>query len=298
MNRREALKQLGLGTAGAAIAVSGLASVSTACSPKKAGKNGSRIVFFFTGTGNCLHVARQFTDKPLSIPQVMKGEDLTFEADEIGIVYPIYSHMPPKMVQEFMEKATLRAKYFWAIATYGNRSLNAAELFDEIARRQGLQFNYITSLLMVDNFLPNFDMNDEMRKEKKEDRWIEYIKRDIDERKDWIEPATEEQRQMHWGDRERVIPTASERRGMNPSQMFEVTDACVRCEACISVCPKGNLSLQDEKITYSGDCEMCFACVQNCPQKAIKLRMRERNPEARYRNKHVSLRDIQIANKQ
>ena len=299
MNRREALKQMGLGTAGAAIAVSGLATVTTACTPKGTGKKGSRIVFFFTGTGNSLHVARQFSDNPLSIPQVMKDPDnLVFEADEIGIVYPIYGHMPPHMVQEFLEKATLKAKYLWAIATYGNRSLNAAELFDEIARGQGLQFNYITSLLMVDNFLPAFDMNDEKLKEKKEDRWIEYIKRDIDERKEWIEPATEEQRRLHWGDRERVIQPASGRPGMSAAMFFDVTDACVQCEACVSVCPKGNLSLQDGKITWQGDCEMCFACVQNCPQKAIKLRMPERNPEARYRNPHVTLADIQRANRQ
>ena len=43
---------------------------------------------------------------------------------------------------------------------------------------------------------------------------------------------------------------------------------------------------------------MCFACVQNCPQKAIKLTMPERNPDARYRNPHVSLADIQRANRQ
>ena len=85
---------------------------------------------------------------------------------------------------------------------------------------------------------------------------------------------------------------------MDPARLFEVTGACILCEACISVCPRGNLSLQNDKVTYSGDCEMCFACVQNCPQKAIKLRMRERNPEARYRNQHVSLGDIQKANRQ
>ena len=301
ITRREALRRMGLGSATLALASVGMGSVTTSCSTvkvptKKSG--GSRLVFFFTGTGNCLHVARQFTDTPLSIPQEMKKDNLVYEADEIGIVYPIYSHMPPKIVQEFLEKATLKAKYLWAIATYGNRSLNAAELFDEIARKQGLQFNYITSLLMVDNFMPVFDMNDEMRKEKKEDRWIEYIRRDVDERRNWIEPATEEQRQMHWGNRERVIPSASERRSMDSSRAFKITDACIQCEACIQVCPRANISLKDNVITWSGECEMCFACVQNCPQKAIKLAMQERNPDARYRNKHVTLGDIQAANRQ
>lgn len=58
----------------------------------------SRLIFYFTGTGNCLYVARQLADdntELLSIPQLMKQKELNFEADEIGLVYPIYGHMPP-----------------------------------------------------------------------------------------------------------------------------------------------------------------------------------------------------------
>lgn len=40
-----------------------------------------------------------------------------------------------------------------------------------------------------------------------------------------------------------------------------------------------------------------FACVHACPQKALTLH-RERNPQARYRNKNVSLGDIKRANNQ
>ena len=51
-----------------------------------------RLVFYFTATGNDLYVARQFSSNPLSIPQVMKEYghgQMYWEADEIGIVYPI-----------------------------------------------------------------------------------------------------------------------------------------------------------------------------------------------------------------
>lgn len=68
----------------------------------------SRLIFYFTGTGNCLYVARQLADdntELLSIPQLMKQKELNFEADEIGLVYPIYGHMPPYMVRQFLKKA-------------------------------------------------------------------------------------------------------------------------------------------------------------------------------------------------
>ena len=51
-----------------------------------------RLVFYFTATGNDLYVARQFSSNPLSIPQVMRElghGQMQWEADEIGIVYPI-----------------------------------------------------------------------------------------------------------------------------------------------------------------------------------------------------------------
>ncbi len=59
-------------------------------------------------------------------------------------------------------------------------------------------------------------------------------------------------------------------------------------------------------VHVSGDCEFCFACIQNCPQKAIKfaksddplLAHGEVNPDARYRNEHVSLADIRLSNSQ
>ena len=41
------------------------------------------MVFYFTGTGNSLYVARQLEEKPLSIPQVMRGYSFAF-TDESG----------------------------------------------------------------------------------------------------------------------------------------------------------------------------------------------------------------------
>lgn len=86
---------------------------------------------------------------------------------------------------------------------------------------------------------------------------------------------------------------------------FVVTDRCIGCGVCTDVCPRGNYSLTSNGVKTDGDCEFCFACIQNCPQKAIKfakvdddplLANGEKNPEARYRNEHISLMDIKRAN--
>lgn len=63
------------------------------------------------------------------------------------------------------------------------------------------------------------------------------------------------------------------------------------------VCPVGNFNVEDGQAKRRQEtCEFCLACVQNCPQKAIGLSMADKNPEARYRNEHISLQEIMAAN--
>lgn len=79
------------------------------------------MVFYFTGTGNSLYIARQIEKSPVSIPQVVRQAHMEFEAGNIGIVAPVYGHEVPSMVKEFLKRAVFHTKYFYMILTYGNR---------------------------------------------------------------------------------------------------------------------------------------------------------------------------------
>lgn len=305
MTRRSALKRMGLALAGAFMSSSGLVSL-TSCKKKDL----KRVILYFTATGNCLYVARQLggkTSELLSIPQLMKQNDIEIEADEIGLVYPIYGHMPPNMVRQFIKKAKLKADYKFAVLTYGNRKCNAVEIWDDISRKAGVPFDYINTLIMVDNWLPNFDMNEQVLIDKHIPENLEKISADIAARKHWLEPVTAEERQQHQGFIERTGIDPEKGFILQSADYFTATDACIGCGACVAVCPKGNYSLSGKGIDIEGDCEFCFACIQNCPQKAIQfvknendpfLSKGEKNPNARYRNEHISLVDIKRANQQ
>ena len=302
MSRRTAIKAMGTAALGLALSMSGL-SLLTSCEKKK-----KRLIFYFTGTGNSLYVARQLADENtelLSIPQMMRKDTFDYEADEIGLVYSIYGHMPPYMVRQFLKKVKLKADYKFAVLTFGARKCSAVEILDDITRKVGWQFNYISTLMMVDNWLPNFDMSEQIKIDKHIPENIATIKDDIGMRKHWKQPVTQEERDMHAGfmafaklDSEVGFLKKSEK-------YFVTTDSCVRCGICTGVCPRGNYSLSGKVAKTEGDCEFCFACIQNCPQKAIKfakvtddplLANGELNPEARYRNEHVSVVDIKQAN--
>lgn len=119
------------------------------------------MVFYFTGTGNSLYVAKQLAEHPVSIPQAMKQDILDFTDARIGIVSPIYGHEMPQMVKDFLKKATFHTDYFYILLTYGNRHGGAAELARQYCDACGVKVNYINVIQMVDNWLPSFDMNEQ-----------------------------------------------------------------------------------------------------------------------------------------
>lgn len=306
ISRRDALKRIGATVVSGAVASSGLLSLAS-CEAKR----NKRIIFYFTGTGNCLYIARQLAGENtelLSIPQLIKRGKYEFEADEIGIVYPIYGHMPPNMVREFIRKAKLKAGYKFAVLTYGARKCDAVEIWDRVSRKAGHVFDYIGTIIMVDNWLPNFDMNEQIKIDKHIPENLQKITADINGQKHWHEPVTEEERQQHLG--------FMQRSGLDPEvgfllkseKCFTVTDACIDCGICTYVCPRGNYELTSKGAKMAGDCEFCFACIQNCPQRAIQFAKpekegtfpdgTEKNPNARYRNEHISLMDLKLANNQ
>ena len=304
ITRRDALKRMGLLVAGAAAL--GMPSALASCSAEKK----KRIILYFTATGNSLYIARQLSDENtelLSIPQMVKQGRHNFEADEIGIVYPIYGHMPPNMVRNFIKQASIKANYKFAILTYGMLDFNAAEIWDDISQKAGTKFDYINTLVMVDNWLPNFDMNQQMKMDKHIPEQVEAIKADLGTQKHWVKPATVEARRGHEGFMyfSRLDPEVGFL--MKSEKYFRVTDACIGCAVCTEVCPRGNYELTSTGVKMEGDCDFCFACIQNCPQKAIQfqslpddplLARGEANPNARYRNEHVSLWSIKESNRQ
>lgn len=304
ITRRSALKLMGGSALAAIVAASGMPLLAS-CSGRR-----KRVVLFFTGTGNCLYVARQLADSDgeiLSIPQLMRTNTFEIEADEIGLVYPVYGHMPPYMVRQFIKKAQLKADYKFAVLTYGMRKCNAVEIWDDVSQKAGNAFNYIATLMMVDNWLPNFDMNEQVKIDKHIPENLAKITVDLAGRRHWHEPVTEEERQQHEGFLQATGIDPEVGFLMRAEKHFTVTDACIGCGACVEVCPRGNYDITGKGVTMHGDCEFCFACIQNCPQKAIQFikyddgtfpNGTEKNPNARYRNENVSLADIKRANNQ
>ena len=290
ISRRTALKMMGAFIASASISSTGLATLTACTSKSNAPK---RLVFYFTATGNSLYIARALSPEPISIPQAIKKGELDFEADEIGIVFPDYAASAPLMVRDFIEKASLKASYIFSIITFGNYAANVADWWNNFCKQKNVTNNYINTLLMVDNYLPVFDMSEQMKIDKKIPENLSAIKADIDNRRQFISHADVDE-QM----RDLINHLQVEHFPMEAERLLSLNaSACVGCGICSTVCPHGNFRITD-KVSFSGSCEYCLACVHSCPQKALTLARGERNPQSRFRNENVSLADIRRANSQ
>lgn len=253
------------------------------------------MVFYFTATGNSLYVAKQVDDNRISIAQAIHDHEKIYIADTIGIVCPVFGHEMPELVKEFLKASQFKTDYFYILLTYGNRHSGAAELAKKYVESLEIHPAYINVILMADNFLPGFDMEEEKALDKKAEEQIRRIQTDIAQKKIYFSPVTENDRNVH-----RVfLDYIAQMDSSAGHDLYKITEECIGCGICAKVCPKKCFHLEGQKSVWNSDgCISCMACIHSCPMLAIRLKMPEKNPHARYRNENISLCEIVEANNQ
>lgn len=254
------------------------------------------MIFYFTGTGNSLYVAKELDEHIISIPQVIKRENLCFSADSIGIVCPVYGHEMPSMVKDFLRRAELDTDYLFLVLTYGAHHGGAAEIADSFLRDAGKKADYITSIEMVDNFLPAFDMEEQMSEDKQVEKHLDEIRVAVQAKTRGIQKAGLVERNVH-----KMYVQMVHNAPETVWAAFRVTEECVGCGICTRVCPAGCIRLEDQYAVHDpAGCQACFACIHACPKMAVQFTLPdpEKNPAARYRNEHVTLCELVKSNDQ
>jgi len=121
-------------------------------------------IFYFTATGNSLAVAKRIGGKLISIPQIIDFNNLHYKDDVIGVVFPVYWWNLPKMVHHFFDKVSFDANYIFAISTNGSSAGGEMVSLQIQAKKNGYSFAYTNHILMLDNYLPAYDMGTQIER--------------------------------------------------------------------------------------------------------------------------------------
>ena len=253
-------------------------------------------VYYFTGTGNSLAVARRLakglmTSPPEPMVRYLEGGIVPRGKDTVALVYPVHHWGPPDLVLRFARMLSAElGTYVFAVATYGNHSGRAFQDLDKALRENahGLTAGY--HVKTVQNYVPVFHLPDAgtlhaLHEEEaaKVDQIIDTVKH--------RSPGEKE----HWRYRPgvRSYYLGSKRKLHEKDRRFTVRDGCTSCGTCARVCPVGNIEMRDGRPDWLHRCEQCFACLHWCPEGVIDWDGRTLGM-GRYHHPGVTLDDMEF----
>lgn len=231
-------------------------------------------IFYFTGTGNSLKIARDIAEltrdarlvriSPAAVPLVMKERP-----DRVGMVFPVYADGLPRIVEDFARGLVPPAgTYVFAVANYGGAPGGSLLQMDNIFKAKEVSLAAAFGLKMPDNtqilFPPSTgeEQEEDFRHEAESVRTIAGIIRDKTAFLDDVDRTR------------RRLGTSWARPPFDPRQMakeFRVDEKCNGCGLCEKICPVENVAMKDGRPTWLDCCEQCAACMQWCPKEAIQF---------------------------
>jgi ferredoxin/flavodoxin len=256
------------------------------------------IIYYFTGTGNTLAVARELAaelgdTKLIPLRQAMYYGGYTPKADAVGIAFPVYFLNMPDIVRKFVFNILFTGTPFiFGLATCGERPGGALFRLQELLDEKGYALSAGYALVMPENYIGPVDlMGDAPRREEKfaaAKGRIPAIAKAIRER---LTSVPE-------GNNSALLKIGGSITGSLATSVYKVprrlhaTAACNRCGTCQRICPTRNIAVTPDGVSWGTDCTQCYACIHWCPQEAIEIGGRTTGKK-RYHHPDISLGDMQ-----
>lgn len=257
-------------------------------------------IYYFSGTGNSLVVARDIAEKIegnlIPIHTTVNEEKITTDADMVGIVFPVYYVglvNIPLIVQRFIKKLDkISKKYIFAVCTYGGGSGPTLTMLDEMIRERGGRLASGFGVQMPQNAFKKPYENKEKLYNNWKEKKLDFICEHVQTRKEglfgmnglmaglvgnallmmmkfdflkpmFINPMKNTAKVPKDSNLtiEEILPLMD--------RSYQADENCKGCSTCFKVCPVSNIEMVHDKPVWQHHCENCLACIKWCPQEAI-----------------------------
>ncbi len=230
------------------------------------------VLFYFSGTGNSLRVARIIAQKVGNVNLIsMKAEPFEIDlsaAETVGFVCPVYEWDIPRPVENFIEKLNIPTDaYIYAVVTYVAIHGRCFETVNKILKQKGTRLLYGRAIKSVGSECIAYEpFPSPKRRVPKTDKAAHKVGLEIKERKirhfPKMSPVT------------RLLYKPLMQPFINVQHEFDkgfyTNDKCISCRLCQRICPLNNITFENSRPVWNNKCIGCNACVVYCPTKAIR----------------------------
>jgi ferredoxin/flavodoxin len=280
-------------------------------------------VYYFSGTGNSLAVARDIAEKTrgklISIPTVMHRDIIETHGDAVGVVFPAYGiFRVPSIVERFVEKLDgVSSRYIFAVCTYGSLVGAVLKTFGKAVESRGgkLSAGFAVKMPMNNITIPSFMYSGSVGKNEQElfANWrkkLDFICEYISARKEGKFEVTNrllvsllyplDKYYGRWrveSKYNKLTNSNLKMDGLRPLMdvSFHSDEKCDGCGICSRICPVNNIKMVDDAPSWQHHCERCLACLQWCPKEAIQFE-KDSIGRKRYHHPDVKLSDMLLRN--
>ena len=233
------------------------------------------MVLYFTGTGNsryiAQHIAEAIDDELLSMNDRIKAGDYSpVETDErLVIVTPTYAWRIPRIVRDWLAKTDFPCgAQAWFVMTCGSEIGNAAKYNRALCQEKQLTYMGTAQIIMPENYIAMFNapQAEEARQiVAKAEPDIDRVISAIAANQAFPQPRSNLYDRFMSGPVNPIFYSFFVK-----ANAFAASDACTGCGQCARLCPTNNITIQNGKPVWGGDCTHCMACICRCPAKVIE----------------------------
>lgn len=269
-------------------------------------------IYYFSGTGNSLHVAKELQKRipetnPIPILSLLNKDVIETDAETVGFVFPIYCHTVPMIVKNVIKKLELKStNYLFAVATTATTQCRAFPEIDQVLRKKSKRLNSYFTLKMPHN-MPFYIEHDHLTAKEQ----IAKMKSDLQNKLETIGKIIINAEKHRVNDPQFtdpipgfLLPFMSLLIPINRFIVKEITvfysdSKCTGCGICEKVCLSNKINIVNKRPVWQKDviCYQCQACINYCPDQSIQQKstwfMKSYSDQnGRYHNPEVTVNDL------